>query len=842
MVFLVWLVVSAILLFAAANLCSRTTLRVLTVLLLGVGVLTLAGLGESLSGASGKPFLEVVLLGAQETGRQVTGALSLDRVRLDAAAGLALLLVLVFAYRKAEITSARRFPGPVEVRPFQQPAASPAEGMDAEMTLPDPAAMEARMRQRLADANVLPPPSVPGGSRQEQLVEVMQKSPLVDIGGVGKLFAFVARAAFPGVGYDVTGTLISETATGGRGVTVSLNDSVSAATVAVRTFVSRTYEEAIDSAAFFVAQDLLRRCTTVPEWQQWWDCRGLEAYQRGRDAVSQRDWERAEQAFSEAGVLSPNNVHPPLELAAVYDLKDRCYETFFAYFSVLKRFPRLIEARYRLTNTYSQVASSDPGLLGERWQDLAALVAEDLRYRPSSKGGEATVDPLAGDDSQEARQGRLYEVARGELEAIKRDLRLPSFLLWRIRSSHRFLVGRNPLLLSSPKVIGGPRRAMLATTATARHALDLKSYQLTGRLPAPAGEDGPTGERWKEELADKVERVLKRRRAGWQAHFNGACFYSMLMSPPPPEGEPVEAWARENDRLARQGMEHLNRAFLDPGSEFNRRPTWILSGGGDHDLDSLRRHPRFVSWKAEMRFDGASPLSPDQLERNELTQAWSGLTKLATALSENTVWVGLHQDLQSSTEIKAAVRKWCLSEHELWARLATWARRPRHEDRWDDFKTTALGTHEALCRVALTTERPTALDWHDPQVTAAQHRTFWSSLADTSATIAQVWKERAERVARLRDEQKIRKDLDDWIEEAWALWECLARCSRAPLRRSLHDELTLKAQTMAAPPNASRPARPARAAARRGDRTSATPAPPAAEGDQKRRRPTAPRH
>jgi hypothetical protein len=483
---LAWLLLSAVLLFAAANLVSRTTLRVVTVVLLATGVLALARLGQSLPGNSDKPFRELVLLGAQEVGREALAPLDLDDVPLDAAAGVAVLLTLVVAYRKAEITSARRYPGPVEVREIKAPAgpAGDGTGADGKNGAPDRAAMEARMRQRLADANLLPPPSVPGGSRQEQLVEVMQKSPLGDVGGFGKVLALIARAAFPGVGYDVTGTLISESATGGCGVTVSVNDSVSGQTVAMRTFVAGTYEAAIDSAAFFVAQTLLGRCTTVPGWQQWRDCRSLEAYQRGRDAVAERDWRRAELAFGEARTYSPNNVHPPLELAAIYDLDDRCYQTLETYLAVLQRFPRLIEARYRLANTYSQVARSDPDLLGERWPKLVEAICEDLRCRPKPGMWPAGENPLASARSPKKRQRRLYELARRELKDIEADLRWPRFVVWRVRSLHARLVGDSPLLLSSPKLIGGPRRVMLATIGTAMCALDLKTRQLETRSSA----------------------------------------------------------------------------------------------------------------------------------------------------------------------------------------------------------------------------------------------------------------------------------------------------------------------------------------------------------------------
>lgn len=807
-VLLLWLILFGILLFAAANIFSRFALRAITVVLLAVGVLLLAQEGKSAATARDKPMLEVVLIGAQEAGEDVSRLFGLGDVPLDAAAGVALLLVLVYAYRKAEITNARRSPGPVEVRSFGESSVA-AKGGGSNTTAPDPVAMEARMRQRLADANVLPPPSVPGGSEQEQLVEVMQKSPLMDLSGFGKVLAFVARAAFPEVGYHVTATLISETETGGCGVTVSLNDSVSSSTVAVRTFVARTYEQAVDSAAFFVAQNLLHRCSTVPEWQQWWDCLGLAAYQRGRQALRRQDWEEAAKAFAEAGIASPNNVHPPLELAAVYELRDYHHEALVSYFTVLRRLPRLIEARYRLAVAYANAESWDPRMFSEpeRRQSLSRAIEEDLRCRP---GQAPDANPVPDSISEGGLTGqmleRFYELGRRELESLEKDLALRRFLLWRLRSSHRRLVGRDPLLLSSPRVIGGPRRAMLATTRTAKLSLRLKRHRLQSqRQPSgvapPANLSDPTSE---DQLARRMERVLKQG-AGWQAYYNAACFYSTLMSNPPAGNGGLTAWENANDELAARGVQHLDRAFLDPGSEFSPRPAWILDPDhGDHELDKLRRHRRFQDWRREMRFvEGTVQPAPEQRERNLLTEAWYRLAKVATALAQENVWVTLQQTLKSASDVRPVASDWCRREQQLWESLAHVARRPHDLARWKTFEETARRAQPVLCGVDLMSQAPHSSDWHDPLITAAQHRVSWKSLAEAAASVGSVWGDRASRAADSPDDQ-LRRRLEPWIEDAWGLWECVARCSRRPLNATLNEELVLTVKTFTTPATARR--------------------------------------
>lgn len=802
-VLLLWLALFGIVLVVAANFLSRFALRIATVGVLAVGVLVLAHAGQSVEEASGKPFREVVLVGAQEAGEDLTELLGLGGVPLDAAAGVAVVLLLVYAYRRAEIANARRNPGPVEVRPFTH---SKSDGDKSAAAVPDALAMEARMRQRLADANVLPPPSVPGGSEQKHLVEVMQKSPLVDVGGFGKILAFVARAAFPDVGYFVTGTLLAQTDTGGCGVTVSVHDSVSSSTVAVRTFVARTHEQAVDSAAFFVAQNLLRRCSTLPEWQQWWDCQGLESYQRGRQAVREQDWNEAAKAFAEAGIASPNNVHPPLELAALYELRDDHHQALISYFAVLKRLPRLIEARYRLAVTYGNAEAWDKSLFSHptRSEVLRRAIAEDLRCRrralaagsPSPianpLGPTGILPPLA--DILD----RFYALAQRELENIEADLRLDRFVLWRLRSAHRRLLGPKhadkALLLSSPRLVGGPRRAMLATTRTALLSLELKRHRLRRSGPA----DTQSAQAVEGSLETRMEHVLERRRAGWQAHYNGACFYSNRMSDPPPVEEDLAGWEADNDELAKRGVEHLDRAFLDPGSEFSPRPAWILDQEhGDHDLANLRRHRRFQDWRMEMRFaEGTSQPPPEQLERKLLTQAWYRLAEVAAALSRETVWTRLEKRLRSARDPRAVLASWCEQEQLLWQSLANVSRRPHDPNRWKAFAASARKARPALRDVDLTGEAPSPSDWHDPFITAAQHRASWRSMAETAVEVAKLWSDRATAV---RDDARAdRCEADLWIEQAWGLWEGVARCARRPLNDALGDELRTSAQGLAA--------------------------------------------
>ena len=825
--FLLWLALFGTVLFGAARLLSRVALRVVTVLVLLVGAGVLAHAGRSAEGADGKPLAEVVLLGAREAGSDLTEPLGLGDVPLDPAAGVGVLFVLVSAYRRAEIVNARRTPGPVEVRTFttgNPPEAKTGEGGADRGVRPDPAALEARMRQRLADANVLPPPSVPGGSDQKELVEVMQKSPLGEVGGVGKILAFVARAAFPDVGYYVTGTLISERDTGGCGVTVTLNDSLTSSTLAVRTFVARTYEQAVDSAAFFVAQNLLLNCTTLPEWQQWRDCRALEAYHRGRRAVTEEDWEEAAKAFAEAGIASPNNVHPLLEQAAVCELRDYHHEALVSYLTTLKRLPKLIEARYRLAVAYANAESWDALVFteAEKRARLRRAIDEYLQARwPDDRGTRRPsrpANPLAGMEQPEPPTPDIvngfYALAQRELEDLEADLGRWRFLRWRLRSSRpRRVRCRDALLLSSPPLIRGPRRMMLATVKTARVSLDLKRHRLWAQTaPAPATDGREQRKASEAGFEQTMERKL-RQGAGWQAYYNAACFYSMRMTELPPEPERREqegddyrraladwehafaAWENDtdNNRLAERGVKHLETAFLDPGSEFNPRPAWIVDPEhGDHDLDKLRRHRRFRDWQEEMRLQKKEE-PPEQREREELGHAWYRLAQFAWGLAKESEWEKVESELRSAADL----RGWCGKEQELWERLAQLARRPLDLPRWKRFSESASATRPGLCAIDVTAKGPRRSDWHDPLVTAAEHRASWRALTQTATEVAERWRQRAG-AANEASNADLRGTVERWVEGACETWECVARCSLRPLDPALSEELHATVQQLGA--------------------------------------------
>lgn len=782
--FVVYLVCCIALLAGAVLLGSRRALRLVASLSILGGVFVLASVGAHVQKEAGpagagekRRITSLVVDGGQEVVNDTVGRLLPGDVGLDVVAGLALLLAAVGAYRWAEIANSRRTPGPVAIRPFRRADGSGGEG-DGGGAPEELGSIEARFRQNLADANVLPPPSVPGGSDQQELVDVVQQTPLVDASGLAKVLAVAAKMALPKTGYAVTATVVSDADTGGQGLVVTLTEVRTSSTVAVRTFLDESCEKAADKASYFVSQQLLARCATVPPWQRWWDYRSLEAYQLGRRALEYQDWAQARSAFSEACVNSPNNIHPALELAAVHVLEGHHDEGLMRYLSVLRRHPRLVEARYRLAVTYGMAESWYPPPRRDRdYQErLQRLFEEQHRHC----GHES---PLDADDDKEAFR-RFYLLALEEYERLKKDLRRLTFATWSVRSAHRWLIGPEPLLASSPKVLNGPRVPMLRTVEVACLIARLK----LGMLDCPQGERQPA-RLAAGPLVPELERVLARRRVGWQARYNAACFYAAQVAAPPAgtgEGR-RRAWETENDELASRAVTLLSEVFLDPENEFTADPAWILEKDGD--LINLRKHSRFADWKREMGLEERASMRRAELdERDGLSTAWSRLALVADGLR----LVGP----APSPDLDAAPTSLGVREQRLWEALATWARRPLDEERWVDFRGLAEKEQPALCDLALDAEPACPPDYRDPAEVASRQRASWRKLARAAAQLAPVWGARQEQPVGNGNQHNGRSQ--DWLGEARSLWESLSRWSRQPLSQPLQEEFEALAMAVTA--------------------------------------------
>ncbi len=97
------------------------------------------------------------------------------------------------------------------------------------------------------------------------------------------------------------------------------------------------------------------------------------------------------------------------------------------------------------------------------------------------------------------------------------------------------------------------------------------------------------------EVASSVERVrtyASRRRIGWLAHYNAACFYALCLklgrdSIPSEEGE-VDSWRRHCIDAA---LHELARVLRDPFNKLD--PEWMQV---DPDLQALRHAPEVQGW------------------------------------------------------------------------------------------------------------------------------------------------------------------------------------------------------------------------------------------------------
>ena len=92
------------------------------------------------------------------------------------------------------------------------------------------------------------------------------------------------------------------------------------------------------------------------------------------------------------------------------------------------------------------------------------------------------------------------------------------------------------------------------------------------------------------ELLARVRHELARKRIGWMAHYNGACFHSLCAHLPPGlfEVEEDGLWGQRQSDLA---LRELASVVRDP---FNRLdPQWLLV---DPDLVGQRGSPAANHW------------------------------------------------------------------------------------------------------------------------------------------------------------------------------------------------------------------------------------------------------
>jgi hypothetical protein len=377
--------------------------------------------------------------------------------------------------------------GPIEVEDVDHDGASD-EAVHARTSL---------LRERIADAGLLPPPGVPGGAPKSDLLAAVEKSPIPQANWIATLLRLVPWPK--PTHYYLATTLLTDGAS--RGARIWLRSSSDAAPL-LTTLDAPTVDEGLDRVpAVVFARVSTDAVYAFPIWARWDDESRLRVYLRGMAAQRHGDLAGAKAAFAHAAALQPTNVLVRLRLA------------------------NLREAKAADTPLAGQRAIAEAGVL-RLYLDLAIERPElvEARYRASVLGARVlkNLDTLPTQDRIRICSAlRVPNTPLDELPRVIREIagRELDYARWLVEPWFVALVWRRLRYLVEPK--GYDRRRLKRTFGLAEHCqfarnLPTDNNNLWIRLQIA----------WHTFL---VQLAASRPTAGWQTYYNAASYFAILL-------------------------------------------------------------------------------------------------------------------------------------------------------------------------------------------------------------------------------------------------------------------------------------------------------------------------
>jgi hypothetical protein len=479
--------------------------------------------------------------------------------------------------------------GPIEVELLEHDG-------DGEL---DVRALTATLRERLAASGLVPPPVVPSGTPQTNLVTAVKESPVPDAGWIASLLQLVPSAPEP-ARYKLSGTLLGEApvehprttqsaASPGNscGLSFWLRPERDGAPLLDTVARRATHERAVLDAATTVYLHISRHAPQVfPPWARWHTPEGLEAFVEAGRARREGRWGEAHRKLRAAERLEPANVLVQLQLAntderdaalvggsAAAKKAERQAGALRRYLNVAVEWPQLVEARYRAAILAATLAATCSKEGVEHRRIAGILNLEKLAGLP------------AGAEGRKVLTDQLHRLAESESAAVEQLLRPWYTLLRERRLRNQF----------EPRA--DERKELRRIAAVSRHCLVMRRTVNQRRHGFWV-----TLGAWRREAAvHYYHLIVGRASVNWQTHYNAACFDGLLLAH---LGTGIAAWRKRwiRGRLFR----HLKRALGEAGDLLDHQ--WVLSG--DLDLDSVRTAE--TDWQAlKARLEGgAQALTP----------------------------------------------------------------------------------------------------------------------------------------------------------------------------------------------------------------------------------------
>jgi hypothetical protein len=352
----------------------------------------------------------------------------------------------------------------------------------------------------------MPPPEVPAGSPQTDLISAIEASTIPQGAFIAKLLEFLPKPPQP-PRYKLGGTLVEGAAGQPTEISVWLKPAREGSPL-LETVSGATLDDTVICAAAKIFMHISNDAAFVfPPWARWKDLGALRRYLDGIAALragGAGSSSTAIQAFTDAAVADPDNVLPRLQLANLAERQAALLTigtaqpteaqvlaqlgALLRYRSILDLRPGLVEARYRASVLYGILATG------------CALLKDPIQ------GQVAAALALPPDRVPES----LHDQAATESDAVAEQLQLWYVPLRKHRLRHRL------------EPSGYERRQLKRTVNVSQHCLRVR------RLKGGTSSSG--AELWiRRCVVQYWHMTLGAWSAGWQAQYNAGCFFALLL-------------------------------------------------------------------------------------------------------------------------------------------------------------------------------------------------------------------------------------------------------------------------------------------------------------------------
>jgi hypothetical protein len=472
---------------------------------------------------------------------------------------------------------------------------------DADTKL-EPVAARAILEHELGTRGLLPPSGVPGGSPSvANIADAISNAPIDQAKWLGSLLRLIPLPP-TSTGFKISGTLYKT-----EGKPPTIHFAYELVGTGPRPSVTLAVANGSDPRAVIVtaAVDIYRRIGKAapdiyPSWARWCTSGALITYRSGieleRNAAGATDepptgvtpvdatqaYTAAYRQYLAASQQDPDNMLARLRAAnclermaaGIKDADDRIarrVQALAAYISIRIRQPEIFEAGFRASVLMSVLASEPVEHLAEN--DLLAVTLNRFE-RATAR----CVDPSDDRDDSPLRRAfaradkpgatlteRLEQAAHYEAREARRRLRP----LWTMRHQSRFRHRFEPR--------GRERRQL-------RKALGITQMAQRARRAQRLAEIRPERRLYIRQLCWRIwvfSRYFVGRWgvAGWQAHYNAACFYALL-----PQATRVDP-SFGSLRIRLRALKHLSKAINDADGAL--QGAYVRDE--DPDLQALRK-------------------------------------------------------------------------------------------------------------------------------------------------------------------------------------------------------------------------------------------------------------